>query len=187
MVPKEKYPAQAAQLAASTAFGSLIGPLIGGAISQDTTWRWVFLIKSVALCSKSEFWLIVVSVPAGVVTVILLFISIPENFPHHGKASYVAPTLRWKFSSASLGRLDVFGTFFLLGATLLLVTVLLEAGTSFSWSSGASISLLVISAVLWILFVINERFVSSENRRPEPIFPWRFFFSRAWMGTLMYV
>lgn len=49
MVPKEKYPIQAAQLAVTQALGSLIGPLIGGAISQNTTWRWVFLIKSVML------------------------------------------------------------------------------------------------------------------------------------------
>jgi hypothetical protein len=63
----------------------------------------------------------------------------------------------------------------------------LEAGTSFSWSSAISISLLVVSAVMWVLFVINERRVSDEKRRAEPIFPWRFFFSRAWMGTLMYV
>lgn len=47
MVPKEKYPLQAAQLAATQALGSLIGPLIGGVISQSTTWRWVFLIKLV--------------------------------------------------------------------------------------------------------------------------------------------
>lgn len=64
MVPKEKYPAQAAQLAASTALGSLVGPLIGGAISQDTTWRWVFLLKSVAISSKSGFRLIIVQCPS---------------------------------------------------------------------------------------------------------------------------
>ncbi|KAL9123684.1 MAG: hypothetical protein Q9217_006910 [Psora testacea] len=52
MVPKEKYPAQAAQLAASTALGSLVGPLIGGAISQDTTWRWVFLLNGALLQSR---------------------------------------------------------------------------------------------------------------------------------------
>ena len=119
--------------------------------------------------------------------VILLFISIPENFPHQGKASYVALTLRQKFSSASLARLDVSGAFLLLGATLLLVTVLLEAGTSFSWSSGTSISLLVISAVMWILFMVNERIMTNETWRPEPVFPWRFCFSRPWMGTLLYV
>ena len=116
-----------------------------------------------------------------------VYISIPKHFPHHGKASYVAPTLRQKFSSTSLARIDIFGAIFLLGATLLFVTVLLEAGTSFSWSSGTSISLLVVSAVLWILFVINERVVTSDKWRPEPVFPWRFFFSRAWMGTLLYV
>ena len=176
---------QAAQLAASTALGSLIGPLIGGAISQDTTWRWVFLLKSVALLINPGFSLSSASVPVGVVTLILLFISIPDNFPHHGKASYVAPTLRQKFSPASLVRIDVFGAFFLLGATLLLVTVLLEAGTSFSWNSATSISLLVVSAVMWIIFLIVERIVTSEKWRPEPVFPWRFFFSRAWMGTLL--
>lgn len=111
---------------------------------------------------------------------------IPTNFPHHNKASYIAPTLRQTFSAASLARLDGLGTFFLLGGTMLLITVLLEAGVSFAWNSATSISLLVVSAVFWVLFLINERLVSRENRRTKPIFPWRFFFCREWMGTLMY-
>lgn len=45
MVPKHRYPVQAAQIAAATALGSLIGPLIGGAVSERSTWRWVFLLK----------------------------------------------------------------------------------------------------------------------------------------------
>lgn len=111
--------------------------------------------------------------------------SISNNFPNHHKTlSDRGQTSQRKFSSSNLARLDVFGTFFLLGATMLLVTVLLETGTSFSWSSGVSIALLVLSAVLWTVFLINERIVSNEQRRAEPIFPWRFFF-REWMGTLM--
>ncbi|KAI9788799.1 MAG: hypothetical protein M1816_006580 [Peltula sp. TS41687] len=169
MVPKEQYPAIAAEIAAATALGSLVGPLIGGGISEKSTWRWVFLLN----------------VPAGVVTVILLFICVPTNFPHQGQPSYIAPRFRQKISKQSLSRLDVFGAVTLLGATLLLVTVLLEASNEFAWRSATAISLLVISAVLWILFLINERVVTGDNWRPEPVFPWRFLFNRAWMGTLL--
>lgn len=42
MVPKEKYPVGAAELAAATALGSLVGPLIGSGISERSTWRWGF-------------------------------------------------------------------------------------------------------------------------------------------------
>lgn len=47
MVPEEKYPQQAAQLSVAIAFGSLVGPLIGGGASQNSQWRWVFLFKYV--------------------------------------------------------------------------------------------------------------------------------------------
>lgn len=69
---------------------------------------------------------------------------------------------------------------------MLLVTVLLEAGTEFSWSSGTAISLIILSGLLWILFLVNERTITSEKRPQEPIFPSRFLFNRAWMGTLLY-
>ncbi len=39
MVPKEQYPAIAAKIAAATALGSLVGPLVGGGISERSTWR----------------------------------------------------------------------------------------------------------------------------------------------------
>jgi MFS family permease len=47
MVPKEKHPQQAAQLAVATALGSLVGPVIGGGVSEKSAsaWRWVFLLK----------------------------------------------------------------------------------------------------------------------------------------------
>lgn len=167
MVPKDQYPAIAAEIAAATALGSLVGPLIGGGVSEKFTWRWVFPLN----------------VPAGVVTIILLFVCVPPNFPHQGQASYTAPTFRQKISRQSLARLDLSGAFLLLGGTLLLVTVLLEASNEFAWSSGTAISLLVVSsALLWLL---NERIVTAEKWRPGPIFPWRFLFNRAWMGTLL--
>lgn len=169
MVPQDKYPATAAELGAVSALGSLVGPVIGGGISERSTWRWAFLL----------------SVPAGVITMVLLFLCMPTDFPYQGQPSYVAPTLRQKMSPRSLSRLDLSGAFLLLGASMLLVTVLLEASNEFAWNSAAAIALLVVSAVLWSLFLVNERIVTSDKWRPEPLFPWRFFSNRVWMGTLL--
>ena len=169
MVPKAQYPAIAAEIAVATALGSLVGPLIGGGVSERSSWRWIFLLN----------------VPAGVTTLILLFICVPANFPHHGQASYIAPTFKEKLSRKSLSRLDVCGAFLLLGATLLLVTVLLEASNEFAWASDTAISLLVVSAILWVLFFINERIVTGDEWRAEPVFPSRFLVNRPWMGILL--
>lgn len=68
---------------------------------------------------------------------------------------------------------------------MLLVAVLLEGGVSIAWSSATSIVLFVVSGVMWIAFVTNEWFLTSDKFRTEPIFPWRFLQDRAWMGTLL--
>lgn len=123
--------------------------------------------------------------PAGLVTIILLYLSVPANFPYQGQPFYITPGFRQKISKASLARLDLSGAFLLLGATLLLVTVLLEAPNEFSWHSKTAIALFVLSGVLGLLFLLNERMVTGDSWRPEPIFPWRFLFNRAWIGTLI--
>lgn len=125
------------------------------------------------------------SVPAGVGTMLLLVVCLPANFPHQGQRSYVAPSFRERISRQSLARLDISGALLLLGASLLLVTVLLEAISHFSWSSGTAISLLITSAALWMLFLLNERVVTSNEWKPEPVFPWRFLSNRACMATLL--
>ena len=123
--------------------------------------------------------------PAGLVTFTLLCLSMPEKFPYQGQPFYVAPSFRQKISKASLARLDLSGAFLLLGATLSLVTVLLEAPNEFLWHSKTAIALFVLSGVLGLVFLVNERLVTRENWSPEPIFPWRFLFNRAWIGTLI--
>jgi MFS family permease len=45
MVPPEKYAKYVANLSAVYALSLLAGPIIGGAISSNATWRLVFLIK----------------------------------------------------------------------------------------------------------------------------------------------
>lgn len=45
MVPKEKLPIYGALAFTIVALATVIGPLMGGAIDNNTTWRWIFLIK----------------------------------------------------------------------------------------------------------------------------------------------
>lgn len=45
MVPPEKLAKYVANLSTVYALSLLVGPIIGGALSSNTTWRWVFLIK----------------------------------------------------------------------------------------------------------------------------------------------
>lgn len=154
----------------SGALGSLAGPLIGGGTSQGGQWRWAFIF----------------CVPLGAVTIILLLIVLPASFPHQGDPTYQHPTWKDRISRGSLARLDVLGAFLLLGATMLLVAVLLEGGLSIAWNSGPAIALFVVSGVMWIAFVGNEWFFTKNERALEPIFPWRFIHNKPWMGTLLF-
>jgi MFS family permease len=45
VVPAEKYGKYMAIISSVFAVASILGPLLGGAINDSTTWRWVFLLK----------------------------------------------------------------------------------------------------------------------------------------------
>lgn len=110
---------------------------------------------------------------------------VPSNFPYQNDSQYVPQTMKQKFAMKSISKIDLTGAFLLLGASLLLVTVLLGADTQFSWHSTTAISLLTISGVFWILFVLNEYAITNDKKIIEPMFPWRFVANRKWMGVLL--
>lgn len=45
MVPKEGIGSLSAILSSAYAFSAILGPVLGGLISDHTTWRWVFFMK----------------------------------------------------------------------------------------------------------------------------------------------
>lgn len=47
-VPPSKYPDIMAKVGLSTVLAMVLGPILGGAISEHTTWRWIFIIKCVS-------------------------------------------------------------------------------------------------------------------------------------------
>ncbi|CAF9924350.1 MAG: hypothetical protein GOMPHAMPRED_003601 [Gomphillus americanus] len=96
----EMYGGYAAYLSLMATPACLLGPLFGGAINDNTTWRWVFWIN----------------VPIGLVCLIIVLLAIPRNFPHPPHNSPLA--LPRQALKQKLGRRDAIGTFFLLAASV---------------------------------------------------------------------
>lgn len=48
LVPSHKYAEYSSNIGVVYAISLCVGPLIGGAITEDSTWRWIFLLKSVS-------------------------------------------------------------------------------------------------------------------------------------------
>ncbi|PYH88111.1 MFS general substrate transporter [Aspergillus ellipticus CBS 707.79] len=168
LVPPEKFAVYTSSIAVVYVFSLVLGPLFGGAITQHTTWRWVFLLN----------------VPPAVIAGIVLVIVLPNRFPHHN----TPPTSKLSILQGTkrvLRRADILGSLLLLAATLLLVTALEEADEEYSWKSAFTIALLTISGILWIMFFLWERLVTLREGLVEPVFPWRFMKNRVWLAMLL--
>lgn len=101
---------------------------MGGAFTDNLTWRWCFYIN----------------LPIGAVTFffILFFFKTPKAIISD------KTTLRQQ-----LAELDLLGSFFFLPAIISLLLALQWGGTKYPWSNGRIIGLLVVFGVLIIVFV----------------------------------
>ncbi|ETS78083.1 hypothetical protein PFICI_10145 [Pestalotiopsis fici W106-1] len=167
LVPPHKYGQYVAYTGIAIAIGSVSGPLIGGAISAHTTWRWIFLIN----------------VPVGVVIFAGAYLGIPNGFPFH----HENPTSseKQKVAGHALEKLDIPGASLLLLASITLTAAFEQAGSRFAWNSPLIIVLLVLSPILWILLVLWERRVSLAGKSREPVLPWEFLTDRVIVGMLL--
>lgn len=127
-VPLRKRPMYQGLFGAIFGVASVLGPLVGGAFTTNVTWRWCFWIN----------------VPIGGVTMfILLFILRQQPAP-----AGAGMTLRQK-----LIKLDPIGTIILLPAIICLLLALQWGGSTYAWSSGRIIALLVVGIALLVVFV----------------------------------
>ncbi|ROW13285.1 hypothetical protein VPNG_05429 [Cytospora leucostoma] len=165
MVPPQKYATYVAIITSVFAVSSVLGPLLGGAITDSTTWRWVFFLNG----------------PGGALAAVLVMVSIPFGFPYGDSANYFSSMIAeraWK-------RIDFLGAFMSLAASILLVFALQQGGVVYPWSSGAVITIFVISGCLWLAFVVWEKRLSAKDGVCEPIFPWRLVLNRFVLGLLL--
>ncbi|CCU82105.1 putative MSF multidrug transporter [Blumeria hordei DH14] len=136
-------------LGAALACSSLVGPVLGGVITERAGWRWIYLFNA----------------PVAALIVIPLLLAWPKS-----------PQLNKGARNLLLSQVDVPGALLLLAASTLLVFAL-EQGGGYrnTWNSGPVVASLVVSAVCWILFFSWIIFLESDRCKIniKPIFPLR--------------
>lgn len=142
--PLEKRPSLMGVLMACAQLGLVTGPLVGGALTEYTTWRWCFYIN----------------LPIGAVATILIFlVHIPE---HQVKSSETVMQI--------LGsKLDLTGFALFAPCIVMLLLALQWGGVDYAWDSATIIGLFVGGAVILIIFIYWEHRVGIGAMIPLPI------------------
>ncbi|KAI0124040.1 major facilitator superfamily transporter [Xylariales sp. AK1849] len=139
LVPLRFRPKWFGIVLAAWAFGTCIGPLVGGAIAQNTTWRWVFYLMF-PLCVYG-----LVAVPALLT---------------------IAP--RTESLKNKLLRVDWFGCFLFMSSATLFLIAICWGGTQYAWNSAATLAPLIVGIVGLILTLVWEvRFAKEPLFRRE--------------------
>ncbi|KIW64999.1 hypothetical protein PV04_07291 [Phialophora macrospora] len=138
LVSLEKRAVYNAVLNSMYGIASVIGPLIGGVLTDNLSWRWCFYIN----------------LPLGGVSVFVILFALRSHLT--GKASQSSTlTLKQK-----VGYLDILGTSLLIPAIICLLLALQWGGTSYSWSNFR------IPLLFTLSFVLGALFISVQFRQP---------------------
>ncbi|TGO77538.1 hypothetical protein BELL_0102g00100 [Botrytis elliptica] len=167
MVVPEQYGKFNGIVSLALAISFLLGPLLGGAIPQHTTWRWIFWIN----------------LPIGMVGLVLIMLAMPAGFPDNrpSKAMLLPPKL-----SDVRGKFDYVGFLLLPTACIFLIIAFEEAGVAFAWNSALVITFLVLAFVLLSLFFAWQRLLFLKQSTRQPVIPWVFLKNRVLMGIYIY-
>lgn len=124
--------------------GQLIGPLIGGALTQNATWRWCFYIN----------------LPIGGVTLLFLaLITFPSDKDR--RKTFVPRSMIQDF--------DIVGFLLFVPAILMLMMALQWGGTIYAWNSATTIGLLAGAIVTLFIFGFWEHRHGSNAMFPGSI------------------
>ena len=127
VVPLHRRPIFQGLVGAIVGVASVAGPLLGGAFTSNVSWRWCFYIN----------------LPIGGAAMVALFFILQIPTPRNAKTP-------WR---QQINQLDPIGTAVFLPAIVCLLLVLEWGGSTYAWSDGRIIALLVLFAILAIAFV----------------------------------
>jgi len=114
-----------------------VGPILGGVFTQLLSWRWIFWVN--LPFSGLAFLLL------------LLFLDVhnPRTKVHDG-----------------LRAIDWYGSFSILGLTVMLLLGLNFGGTTFPWDSTKVICLIVFGCLMSVVFIFSERHLAKYPLMP---------------------
>ncbi|KAL4972120.1 major facilitator superfamily domain-containing protein [Aspergillus desertorum] len=158
IAPLHKRPALIGMVMGISQFGLVIGPLIGGAFTEYSTWRWCFYINLPI---------------GGLVAALLVFITIPDE-TRKPDPRKVAPTMHRE--------LDLIGFALFAPAAIMLLLALQYGGNDYAWNSSQVIGLFVGAGATFIVFVLWENYKGDRAMIPPNIMKKRV----VWSSCLMF-
>lgn len=123
---------------------AILGPFIGGALIDSTTWRWCFGIN----------------LPLGVVTVVICAFLVQTPVQPEIESFTVAQKLR---------KLDIPGTVLMVASLICLLVALQWGGSTYAWDNSRIIALFVVAAVLAIAFVAFQTLSRFSTTIPTAV------------------
>ncbi|KAH8694979.1 putative efflux pump antibiotic resistance protein [Talaromyces proteolyticus] len=141
-VPLQKRPMVTGMMGSLFGISSVIAPLMGGAFTDNVTWRWCFYIN----------------LPIGAVTILVITFILQANPPPNPSP---ARTLSDRFH-----QLDPLGTLAFLPSIVCLILALQWGGTQYSWSNGRIIALFVVFGVLMVAFILIQKWKQETASVP---------------------
>lgn len=146
-VPLQKRPMYLGFMMSVSQIGIILGPLIGGLLTEYSTWRWCFYMN----------------LPAGAVVAVLLFlIRVPDR---RGKSDGTKLTFH-----TLVTKLDLFGFSFFAPAAIQLLLALEWGGTRYRWGNATIIGLFCGAAGTFAVFMVVEYYKGENAMVPFAIF-----------------
>lgn len=119
-------------LGTAGALASVIGPTLGGYITDNLSWRWIFYVN----------------VPVGIITLVLILLSLPSHQTNH-----------------EVKKIDYLGALTLITCLVPMLLSFTWGGNRYNWSSGQILGMFSVSIVMLLLFIFIEK------KAVEPIIP----------------
>ncbi|RSL94039.1 hypothetical protein CEP52_012895 [Fusarium oligoseptatum] len=142
ILPLEKRPMYIGMMGSIFGVASIVGPLMGGAFTDNVTWRWCFYIN--------------LPIGGAVLAVLFPFLHVPQVTN--------TETLKRQFI-----RMDPIGTVLFLPGIVCLILALQWGGASYPWSDGRIIALFIVAGVLLLAFMGVQIWRQEDATTPPRI------------------
>lgn len=155
ITPPEKFPLMSALSGICFAVAAVLGPTLGGIITTQSTWRWVF-------------WF---NIPCGALILVLTLIAWPDM--------HTAGRLSWRqldFFGCLL---------YVAASCLLVFALQQAGAGTYAWSSSTIIACLVVSGIAALVFGIWIWYLSAKERAIAPLFPARIITNRIMLSSIL--